>query len=268
MSDDTEVSEVSSESTGDTSVSEESNSQFESSGAETHDSAPETKSEERPAPFHEHPRFKELIDQNREFKQQNETYQQSLRALQSQMEDFKKSAAPKKEEPQDQFLADLEKVNPAYAKSLRAVYEKANIGEQALQRLQQMESQQFAQKAFSRFDNLMSSNKIEDPVDKEIYSAAVEAEVYRRESRGERLGLQDLDKIFNSFHAKYSKYNEDRERKTTARYVSAKKNDATPVGATGGAAMGSAGMKKFSSIDSPEAIKWLATEMRKNKKTV
>lgn len=258
---------VSSEVTDNTPVVEESASQPESSGAEQQDAAPEKTPEERPAPFHEHPRFKELIEQNRSFKTQAEEYQRSLQTLQAQMEMLRQQAAPKKEEPVDPFLADLEKINPAYAKSLKSVYERAAKAEQIEQRLQQYESQQFAQKAYSRFDNLLSTAKVQDEVDKDVYRAAVEAEVYRRESRGEKLNLEDLDKIFNSFHTRYSKAREDMERKITAKYVSDKKSDATPSPVTGGAAT-SPTMKKFSSVDAPETVKWLAEELRKSKKTI
>jgi len=259
--------EVSSESTDDTSVIEESASQADPNEAEPIEAAQEEQ-EEKPAPFHEHPRFKELIEQNRAFKEASEKQAQDFYRLQGQLDAYQRQqqAPVKKEEPPvDQFLQDLEKVNPAYAKSLKSVYEKAAKAEQIEQRLQQYEQQQFAQKAYSHFDSLLASNKVEGDMAKEVYKAAVEAEVFRREQRGEKLGLNDLDKIFNSFHGKYAKYNEERERAITAQYSTAKKADRTPAGATGGNAT-SPTMKKFSSMDSPEAIKWMADELRKSKK--
>jgi len=246
---------------------ENSESQPESGGAEQQEAAPETQPEEKPAPFHEHPRFRELIEQNKQAKQEAENYKQAIQRLQYDMESLRQQAAPKKEEPQDPFLADLEKVNPAYAKSLKTIYEKAAKADQIEQRLQQYENQQFAQKAYNHFDGLLASSKIEDPTDKEIYRLAVEAEVYRREMRGEKLGLKDLDAIFSGFHDKYSKALEERERKLTAKYVTSKKADQAPSGATGGGAAAPA-IPKFSSIDSPEAIKWLADKMRESKKTL
>lgn len=255
----------SSEQSGESSVSEESVSQAEpTQEAATQDEKP-VQQEEKPAPFHEHPRFKELIDQNRSFKEQSERYQQELSRLQQQMESMRQQVTPKKEEPVDPFLRDLEKINPEYAKSYKSLYEQAQIAKQIQQQFQEYQQQQYAQKAYSHFDGLLASAKIEDPTDKELYKAAVEAEVYRREAKGEKLGLKDLDGIFNSFHGKYSKYLQDKERAITAKYATAKKTDQAPAPATGGAATAPVA-KKFSSIDSQDTIKWLADQLRAAKR--
>ena len=81
MSENSEIVDQSVE-TGDTSVTEESGSQSESSEAEPQQAAPETKQEEKPAPFHEHPRFKELIEQNRNFKEDAAQRAQAMEAMQ------------------------------------------------------------------------------------------------------------------------------------------------------------------------------------------
>lgn len=257
----------SSETPVESSVDEQPDSQPESSEPEQHEAAPVQAEEEKPAPFHEHPRFKELIEQNRSFKEQSESYQRDMIRLQTQMEMFKQQAQPKKEEPKDQFLADLEQVNPAYAKSLKSVYENAAKTQQLEQRLQQYEAQQFQEKAIGHFNSLLSNLKVEDSMDKDLYGSAVRAEVYEREARGEKLGLKDLDSIVNKFHNTYSKAMEERSRKILASYGQAKRSDSTPTSTTGGGAV-SPKMPKFSSIDSPEAIQWLASELKKNKKTL
>lgn len=250
----------------DTPVVEESAPQAEASGAEQQEAAPEVKQEEKLPPFHEHPRFKEVIEQNRSYKDQLSQYQGALERLQQQMETLKQQNVPKQEVPKDPFLSDLEKVNPAYAKSLQSVYDRAAKAEQIEQRLQQYEQQQFAQQAYSRFDNLLSTAKVSDS-DKEMYKDAVEAEVFRREAQGKKLGLNDLDSIFNQFHTKYSKFKEDMERSITAKYVTAKKSDTTPKGATGGAATAPT-MKKYAANDFEGQAKWLAEQIRQMKKPI
>lgn len=251
--------------TGDTSVTEESTSQVESSEAEAQESAPE-KQEEKPAPFHEHPRFKELIEQNRESKQRADEYQQSLRTLQAQMEAFKHYNSPKKEEaPKDPFLADLEKVNPAYAKSLEAAYQKASKVDQLEAKLQQYETQQFQEKAVNHFNKILESFKVTDTFNRDIYQYAIRAAVDERERRGERLGLKDLDTIANDFHAKFTKHMEDNNRKLTASYVKEKASDKTPKGTTGGVPS-APGAKKMAAGDITAQAKWLADRVRAMKK--
>jgi len=262
---DNEVVE-SSVNTEDTSASE-STSQVEASGAEKQDAAPEVKQEEKPIPFHEHPRWKELIEERNGFKSQQEEYKQTLGRLQRELDTMRQQSAPKVEPKLDPFLEDLRKVNPEYAKSMESVYKRAEMAEQAMQRIQQYETQQFANQARSHFDNILNTAKITDPVDKELYTNVVEAEVYRREQRGEKLGLNDLDKIFNQFHSKYAKAMEDRERAITAKYVQGKKSDTSPKGATGGAAT-TPGFKKIAANDFEGQTKWLADQIRAMKKTI
>lgn len=259
-----EENEVSSEQTGDTTVAEESAPQAEPVVAETQASAPEKEPEEKPAPFHEHPRFKELIEQNRGYKSELEQAKELLGRFQREL-DTVKQAVPKKEEPKDPFLADLEKVNPAYAKSLQAMYEQAGLAKTLKSELDQMKQQQFAEKAYSHFDKLLSDNKVTDDLGRDVYRSAVEAEVYRREQRGEKLGLKDLDTIFNQFHAKYAKAMEERDRKITASYVTAKKKDTAPTTQTGGGAVSST-PKKLAANDFAGQAKWLAQQIRDMKK--
>lgn len=256
---------VSTDSTDSTSTVEETAPQAEPTDAEPTEAAQETKTEEKPAPFHEHPRFKELIEQNRSFKEQSEKYQQDMYRLQAQLEAIKEQSKPKSEPVEDPFLADLKKINPEYAKSLQTIYDQANMAKQLEQRLSQFEQAQFAEKAVSHFNKLLDDNKVTDPMDRKIMERAVRAEVYERESRGAKLTLKDLDKITNDFHAEYKATMEARERAITAKYVTAKKADSTPKGATGGAATAPSA-KKLKAGDLAGQAKWIADQIRQMKK--
>lgn len=261
-----EETEVSSEQTNDSPVVEESESQPESSGAVEQEAKPEeTPQEEKPAPFHEHPRFKELIEQNRSFKEQSEKYQQDMYRLQAQLEALKEASKPKVEEPKDQFLADLEKVNPEYAKSLKGMYEQAALAKTLEQRLSQFEQAQFAEKAVSHFNKLLDDRKITDPMDRKVIERGVRAEVYEQESRGRKLNLKDLEKITNDFYSEYKTAMDARERAITAKYVQQKATDKTPKGATGGIAKNPTA-KKLAAGDLQGQAKWLADQLRAIKK--
>src|SRR5690349_17852905 len=59
------------------------------------------------APFHEHPRFKEIIDQNR-------TYRSELTNLQKQIAELSKPKQAETAPSVHPFISDLEKINPQY----------------------------------------------------------------------------------------------------------------------------------------------------------
>lgn len=226
-------------------------------------SARETKQEKEP-PFHEHPRFKELIEQNRAFKDSESQRAQAFESMQRELSALREASKPKVEPVKDPFLADLEKVNPAYAKSLQSMYDRAAKAEDIERRLQQYESQQFAEKAYNHFDNLLKTAKVSD-VDKEMYKDAIEARVFRMEAQGKKLGLKDLDGIFNEFHTKYAKQLEDRNRDLLKGYVKEKAKDKAPAGATGGSPAAQ-GAKKLKAGDISGQSKWLADQIRALKK--
>lgn len=256
----------SSEQTSDTSVTEESTSQVEATEAEQQASAPVEKQEEKPIPFHEHPRWKEVIEERNSFKQSVEESRRVIERLQAQMEMLKPQQT-KSEPAKDKFLEDLEKISPEYAKSFQSVMDQARKAEQVEQRLAQYEQRETANAAINKFQGLLTANKVEDAMDKELYEKAVRAEVYEQEARGKKLNLDDLEKIFNSFHGKYSKAMEERNRKLTASYVQAKTKDTSPKGTTGGAPAVSS-TKKIAAGDLAGQTKWLAEQIRSMKKTI
>ena len=263
----------SSETTDSTPATEESAPQAEPNGAESQAAAPEETPEEKPAPFHEHPRFKEIIDQNRNFKEQlelskgaAEKYQQDLVRLQTQMEMLREQSKPKIEPIKDKFLADLEKIDPAYSKYMETVQMQANKSAALEQRLAQFEQAQFQREAVSYFNKLLDDTKITDPMDRKIVERAVKAEVYELESQGKKLSLKDLENITKNFHAEYKASLEAREKVITAKYVQGKTQDkGTPRGATGGTAV-STGAKKLKAGDISGQAKWLADQIRAMKK--
>ncbi|CAM6003510.1 unnamed protein product [Sphagnum balticum] len=251
----------SAEQTEGASTFENSESQPESTDApEQEASATDDNTDEKPLPFHEHPRFKELVEERKAYKEQVEKLQQDFQRLQQESQSFRQPA-PKVEEPKDKFLEKLAEIDPAYAESLKGMYEAAKVGKDAMARLQQMEQQQFAQTAQNHFKTLLETNKVSDEL-KSRYEREVRALVYEEESKGKKLGLSDLDRHFNTVHTEYTKFLKDYERKLTASYAASKKKDAAPRATTGGQPTPASGMKKFDSMTSPEAIKWVAQQMR------
>lgn len=270
-----EVTESSVEST-DTSVGESSESQPEPVEAAPQDAEPKPEPEETPAPFHEHPRFKELIEQNRTYKEQAQKQSEQLMRLQYQFEANEKARqalTPKTPSEEEELLKQVESVNPQFAKYIKGLAEQAKQVTGLQEKLsnfekyqQQTTQQQFANQAVSHFQNLLESNKI-SPEMRPRYEREVRAIVYEKEARGEKLGIKDLDGIFSSVHDEYGKFLESFRRQDRASYAAAKRSDTAPASTTGGAAT-SPGMKKFTSLDSPEAIAWVAQELKRANKKI
>lgn len=256
-----------SEQTSDTSVAEESVSQAEPSEVPEQKAQADVNKEDKLPPFHEHPRFKEVIEQNRGYKSEMEQYKEALNAMQRELQVMKQQATPKKEEAVDPFLADLAKVNPEYARSLQSVYDRAAKADEIAARLDKYEQREFATQAHNHFNKLLETNKVSDQLEQELYRATVRTAVIDMEQSGKTLGLKDLDKLFNEFHSRYSKAMEERNRKLTASYVKDKTKDTTPKGTTGGAATAPVA-KKMAAGDIGAQAKWLADQIRSMKKTI
>lgn len=270
-----EDNEVSSEESVDSSVNEESTSQVESSEAGPQEAAPEPK-EEPQIPFHEHPRFKEIIDERRAFKEQLDKQSGYLEALQRELQ-ASRAAQPKpvNEPKYKPLLEHLKAINPEFAayqedilNRTEAAEKRAAAAEEVQKRLEAYEQREFQTSALNRLQNLYESNKIPETIrtryDREIRSLA-----YDQEIQGKKLSLKDIDNLFSSVHNEYTPFLESLKRETLKGYVQGKRSDSTPAPATGGAAF-TPGAKKFKPVDSQEGFqqttKWLAEQLRAAKK--
>lgn len=275
MSDESE--EVSSEETDSTPAVEESAPQAESSGDEQQAAVPDKEQEDEHVPFHKHPRFTELIDQNRTYKSELDQYKGALEMMQRELQ---ASRTPKAEvRPQEskhkQLIEQLKQVNPEFAafqeemlSNLEAAKKEAALVKEVQKRLDNYENRELQTSASSKLQSLYEQNQVPDTLRKR-YDREVRSLVYERESRGEKLGIKDLEGVFKSVHDEYTPFLESLKRETLKGYVQSKRGDSTPAGATGGAAF-TPGVKKFAPLGSQEGFsqttKWLAEELRKAKK--
>lgn len=257
-----------------TSTVENTDSQSESTEAVQQDAAP-AKQEEQ-VPFHEHPRFKELIEERRAFKEQLDQMRGYNEALQKQMEGLRTAQPKSVNEPKyKQLVNELEGYNPAFAKSYEELITKQEQMEKRLeeaaqirQELEQYKQAEFQSKANSRLESLLTSNKITGKT-KDRYEREIRALAMQEEIQGKKLSLQDVDRLFNSVHTDLNAYVEELKRDTLKGYVKEKKQDAAPAPTTGGAPATS-GAKKLPSLDTEDgmaaAIQWFAKERRAARK--
>lgn len=271
-----EDTEASSEETGSTATTEESASQTESTAAESQEAAP-VKKEETSTPFHEHPRFKELIDERRAYKEQLDQTKGYMEALQKEMQALRTAQPKPVNEPKYKPLIDeLKTINPVFAESyqemlsgLETAREKAALAEKLQERLNAYEEREIQTQAVTRLNTLLDSNKISGDLRKR-YEREIQAIAQNEVAQtGKKLSVQDVDRLFQAVHTDYTPFLESVKRDTLKGYVKEKKQDAAPSSTTGGAPAVSKG-KKAPSMDTEEgmqaAVKWFADQRRAAKK--
>lgn len=269
------LEEVSSEEQETTPSPEESDSQPESEGAEKQEASPEKPKEEPQVPFHEHPRFKELIEERRAYKEQLDQTKGYVEAMQRELHAERAARQVKptvSNEPKYKALLEqVRAVNPEFAQlqeelmsSLEEAKKEASNSKKALDRLDAYEQREFQNAAISKLSTLMESNKIPDPMRKR-YDREVRAMAYEEEMQGKKLSLADVDRLFKAVHEEYAPFVESIKRESLKGYVKEKKSDTAPAGATGGTAA-VAGTGKFKADDQESLVKWMAKELRASKK--
>jgi hypothetical protein len=182
-------------------------------------------------PFHEHPRFKELIEQKN-------SYQRELQELRQQFAQFQhqqKQQLQPKGPDYDSLFKEMEQVNPVFAQMQREQMAKLTEIEQLKEQLTQVSEWKQSyeqQQAISQFDKLCAENKVGDR-DKELYKQWV---ANAANARGAK--ISDLPQIFKDVHQQISSYFQDRDREMRESYVKQKKSDATPSTQSGGVPTG------------------------------
>lgn len=233
-----------------------------SSPVETQETAtPEVEAPKTPeVPFHEHPRFKELVEQKNTFADQLKAATAAQQALQhelAQIRESQKQASAPKPPNYDPLLKQLEQVNPEFASLMKAQMEKAKSVEVLEQRLAQQEQfyQSYQQQqALSQFDKLCTDNNV-NPLFKEAYGDIVANIANVRGAQ-----LSELPKIFKEVHDRLSKSLGEYERSVTAKYVTQKTGDTKPVAKPGGAPATPGG--KQAPMTAEDAKKELAAAIR------
>lgn len=173
--------------------------------------------EEKQLPFHEHPRFKELVEQKNQFKQQFEMSSRQLQEMQRQLEEFKRSQEASRPKPQDALMERLKGIDPEFAEKFGKINEVDTLKSE-LQELKQFREEQAAQartaRVQSNMDKLFTENKISAEM-RDIY----EAQIAREAQKNPNIGIDDLPNVFKNVHEKMSKLLESTKRETTKNYV-------------------------------------------------
>lgn len=199
-----------------------------SNGAQAQAQAPEQKQEM--TPFHEHPRFKELVEQKNEAQRQYQEMISQYKAMKEQIDSLKQSQ-PKAPTETDQLIEDLKKVDPRLANVIQAQLQSAETAKAVQARLEQFEKQsresaqqQTLSTAVAKINSLHESSKMSD-FGKQFINNQLDIAY-----RNGKLNASDL-KAVESAYSEASKaikaYEDSLKRDVTKSYVQDKAKDAS-----------------------------------------
>lgn len=166
-------------------------------------------------PFHEHPRFKEVIEQKNRYADEVKQLKEQFAEMQKR---FETQSQPKPQE--NPLMARLKGIDPEFAEYIENLSTRAQKAEALEQRLNQREQADLRTQAVSEISKLHEANKVPESM-REFY----EREVRFEAMSNPKLGLQDLPQVYKAIHEKYSKLIEDTKRTERESYVKGKKDD-------------------------------------------
>jgi hypothetical protein len=177
-------------------------------------------------PFHEHPRFKELISERNTLKEQFEAMQNQFREMQSQ-----KQQAPEKKHP---FVAKLSEIDPAYGEWAGNVDQLKKDLEEMRTWKQEQSRQALVNEYNSSIEKLHGENKVP-----ETLRDRIKEKIDYLAMTNPKLGIKDLPNIYKDILEKENKFLEGIKRTERASYVTDKSKDArAPQTQTKGAPAG------------------------------
>lgn len=238
-------------------VSSEPQSQPESQtgGDELQALSPEQKQpDSKPLPFHEHPRWQEMIAERnaeREARQSLESkYQELERRLQGQTQQSK---------PTNPLTERLKKADEEFGKSYEELLNLPKEIQEFKEWKRQMEVQNLRNQAMESINKLHDENKV-DPNWRDVYNSQIELAVAKNPS----LKISDLPQIYKGIHESFTKRLEGLKRSTTESYVKDKKTAAS-VPASPGKGKPVDPAKKSEFTGDPEADRALLVSRVMNK---
>lgn len=191
--------------------------------------APEVEAAPKDVPFHEHPRFREVIEQKNKFAEDLRREQLERTRMQAQLEMLMKSRE-KQDAPQEApIFQKLDGIDPEFAKVMREMYTSASSVKQLQQDLQELrqyretsEANQGRAQALAEVSRLHNEYKVPAPV-QSFYQARLE-QIAAQE--GDKLSMKDLPNVYKRIHDEFNGFLETTKRQNLAGYVQDKTKDA------------------------------------------
>lgn len=200
-------------------VSQEAPSAPDTDSNESTPEAAETQSAKE-APFHEHPRFKELIEEKNQ-------YAASLREMQTELARLRDSVNSRPTEAKkDALVEKLRGIDPELAARIERSGQTDQTVAELQQQIQSQQVERIRDQASSELNRLYSENKIPSDAQR-FYRSAIKDMA----DANPNASIKDLPKYFKEVHETFSKYTESLKRSDRESYVTGKKADAkAPTG--------------------------------------
>lgn len=170
-------------------------------------------------PFHEHPRFRELVEQKNEFARKATDYERQIAQLSQQMQQMQ-SQWGKQTAQEDPLLARLKGIDPEFGGKFAELVETKKFVQDLMQWKDNWEQTQVRQQGVNMVNNLHAENKVPKEV-QDFYNAQIENMVRANPNAT----LKDIPAIYKQVHESFSKYMDTVKRSDREAYVSDKKKD-------------------------------------------
>jgi hypothetical protein len=204
------------------------------------DSEEKASTDSKDMPFHEHPRFRELVEQKNKYADSYKSLESKYAEMEKRLNEMTKATPSKKEE--DALIARLKGVDPEFGER----FAKLDATQQELAELKawrsQMEGDRVREGAVNTIQSLHGQNKVSSEM-QELYNEQLEA-LYARNPQG---FLKDINASYKAVHERMSKVMEGIKRAERESYVQGKKADVkAPTAATKGKAVNPAKASDYS----------------------
>jgi hypothetical protein len=214
-------------------------------------------------PFHEHPRWKEVMEERNAERTRAQALEQRLADMDRRYQELSR---PRSEPKKDALVDRLTGIDEDFGRRFGEIAKQAELATQLQEQLNAFKEERVVESLKGKFEELASKNSL-DPTDKELYFSKLDL-AYRQ---GKLRSPADVEAQFKAIHEPQAKRMEAYKRAAIEEYTKAKKADATrPTGQPKGKAP-SAGKVDFSKMSQQEAKaflnKQIVTQLRAGRET-
>lgn len=209
---------------------------------------------EKDVPFNEHPRWKEVYEQSKEYKERSRQYEQQLTeqkvAMARLQAQYEAIAKPKEADPDAEIIKAFAGVDPTMGQFMQKLYGKANAVDQLqtdLKELREYRSNQQKEAIKTEFNNKLSSLAESNKVPKEL-QAFYKSRILEEAQSNPNMEMKDVESVYKKVHGEMSAFLEAAKRTEKQSYIANKSKDVkAPLSQTKGKAIKAGGKPEMSS---------------------
>ncbi len=212
-----EGSEIENESGVESTASPEPQSDAQPELSEGQEAKQAASQQQKEVPFHEHPRWKEVMEERNAERQARAQLEGRIAEMQRQFAEERKpkSSTPDFNEVRAKMGERLKGIDPEFQAYLSQLEDQALSSKQELAAFRE---EQFVNRAVGRFDELNKTNSVPKELEG-VYRAQLDA-IYRE---GKIRSMDDLEKAYKGIHEPINKLLADREKAYLEKYTATKK---------------------------------------------